>query len=218
MLLGPLDRVGWLADQPMDFQNWVRNTGQLRTFGAGQYIFAPGDQPDGIYGLKSGSMEIEFPLIAEEMVSLLLTGEGFWIGDAALLTNVPRILSVVAVHDSEFLYLSGGAIQKILIQKPEYWPSFYDLNTRNATLAVKLLAEVLSLTVRARVCRSLLRLSENRKEARVTQDKLAKTLGIALPTLRRCLTDLVSRGAIQNNYGRVTILRKDVLKKFKDEQ
>lgn len=89
-----------------------------------------------------------------------------------------------------------------------------DVTTRNAAQAVALLAEALALTVQARVCRRLLALSENRKEVRVTQDDLAKTLGIARPTLSRCLKDLEERAALRAEYGQLTILDKSILHSF----
>lgn len=216
--IGPLDDIGWLADQPDDFRQWATSAGRLRAFEAGQYLFHAGDPPDGIYGLRSGSVELEFPLIGDEPVSFLRTTEGFWIGDGALLSKRNRDLSVLAVQHSTFVFLPGPAVLKLLEDEPKHWVSFHDLATRNAVLAVNLLSEALSLTVRGRVCRNLLKLSENRVEAHITQDALAKTLGIARPTLRRCLNGLADLGAIESKYRRVRILDRKVLETFKNEQ
>lgn len=207
-----------MAEQPDGFKEWAQRVARLRTFKTGQYLYHAGDAPDGLYGLRSGSVEIEFPLLAEAPVSLLRTTEGFWIGDAALLSETNRIVSIVAVKECTFVYLPGTAVKKLLAEEPQHWRSFYDLSARNTFTAVTLLAESLSLTVRARVCRVLLGLSENRVEAQITQDSLAKMLGIARPTLQRCLTDLTALGAIESGYRKIKITRKDILKKFEDEQ
>lgn len=184
----------------------------------GDFLFCAGDMPLGLYGLRRGSVEVRLPLIAGEQVSLLRMNEGFWIGDGALLTNVPRLISVVAAEDSSFLYLPSDAVFKLLEDAPHHWRSFHDLATRNAHLTAIILAEALSLTVRARVCRLLLTLSKNRVEAHITQDGLAKTLGIARPTLRRCLADLSELGAIENRYKRIGILDRSLLETYENEQ
>lgn len=216
--LGRLSQAGWLSEQPDEFREWAARVARSRSFKSGQYLYMAGDAPDGLYGLKSGSVEIEFPLIADAPVSLLRKNEGFWIGDSALLSKTERIISIVAVQDCDFAYLPGAAIKHLLTEDPKHWHSFYDLSARNTLLAVKLLAESLSLTVRARVCRTLLSLSENRVEAQITQEALAKTLGIARPTLRRCLVDLTALGAIKAGYRKIRLLDKDLLKGFEDEQ
>ena len=210
--------IGWLSDQPDAFRDWAAEIGQLRRYRAGQYIYQAMDEPDGVYGLRAGAIEVEFPLIGDEQVSLVRWTEGFWIGDSGLLSEQKRMVSVVAVEESSFVFLPAVAIRQLLTERPEYWQSFYDLSHRNVGIAVGLLAEALALTVRGRVCRRLLALSENRQEAHITQESLAKTLGVARPTLRRCLNTLVEFGAIENKYRRVAILNRDVLHRFKDEQ
>lgn len=217
-LLGPLASIGWLSEQPDDFRAWVSEVGQLRRFHAGQYVYHADDVAQAVYGLRSGALEIEFPLIADEPVSLVRRTEGFWIGDAGLLSGQTRIVSVVAVEDSSCLMLPANVIRTLLDREPKHWQSFYDLSHRNIRTAIELLAESLALTVRARVCRRLLELSENRIEAHTTQDALAKSLGVARPTLRRSLTSLFELGAVESKYRRIRIVDRRILEDFKDEQ
>jgi CRP-like cAMP-binding protein len=167
--------------------------------------------------VKSVSIEVEFPLVAKDPVSFLRANEWFWIGDAAVLRDAPRIVSVRAGAESTVLYLSGEDTKKVLQDQPEQWLAFHDPATRNAAQAVALLAEALALTVRARVCR-LLAPSEDSKEVRITQDDLAKTLSIARPTLGRCLKDLEERSAVKIKYRNLLILDRQVFPHFQDEQ
>lgn len=217
-MLGFLENSGWLASQPQGLREWAADVAKVKSFKSGQYLYKAGDEPDGIYGLKSGSVEIEFPLLANEPVSLIRTNEGFWIGDSALLSKTNRIVSVLSVEESTFVFLPGHAVRKLLAESPEYWQSFYDLSARNTHLAVTLLAEALSLTVRARASRALLHLSKGRLEAHITQDSLANYLGIARPTVRRCLANLTKLGAIEPGYGKIRIKDKTLLASFENEQ
>lgn len=216
--IAPLDQTGWLAGQPKDFRDWVAEAGRWRRYGAGQFVYQAGDASDGLYGLAVGGVEITFPLVAEEPVSIYRAEIGFWIGDAAELANIPRMVSLMAVTESKLLHLPSHAIQQLLSSRPEHWRAFYRLGALNSCTAIALLSEALALTVRARVSRRLLQLTERFKEAPITQDDLAKLVGVTRGTLRRCLDDLAARGAIEMRYRKLRVLDSNILVAFRDEQ
>jgi CRP-like cAMP-binding protein len=151
-------------------------------------------------------------------VSIHRAEVGFWIGDAAELAEIPRIVSLIASTESKLLHLPSRAIQLLLSEHPEHWRAFYRLSALNSRTAVILLSEALSLTVRARVSRRLLQLTEGSNEAPMTQDDLAKLIGVARGTLRRCLDDLSARGAIEMHYRKLRVVDPRLLASFQDEQ
>lgn len=216
--LDALDSVGWLSAQPPGFKQWAGQIGRWKAFKKGEFIYHYGDPSDGIYGLESGALQITFPLVAEEPVIIYRAEVGFWIGDAAELSNTPRFVTLMAASESRLLHIPSWSIRILLANSPEHWRSFYQLSASNERLAVTLLAEVLSLTVRARVCRRLLALTNGDGDASITQDELAKLLGITRPTLRRCLVDLEALGAIRTRYRKLRVLDPKVLTSFRDEQ
>lgn len=216
--LDALDSVGWLSAQPPGFKQWAGQIGRWKTFKKGEFIYHYGDPSDGIYGLESGALQITFPLVAEEPVIIYRAEVGFWIGDAAELSNTPRFVTLMAASESRLLHIPSWSIRVLLANSPEHWRSFYQLSASNERLAVTLLAEVLSLTVKARVCRRLLALTNGDGDASITQDELAKLLGITRPTLRRCLVELEALGAIRTRYRKLRVLDPKVLTSFRDEQ
>lgn len=216
--IDPLRQVGWLAEQPEDFQQWAQQIGRWKTFDKGQFVYHFGDPSDGLYGLASGDLQITFPLVAEEPVIIHRAEVGFWIGDAAELANEARFVTIMAASKTRLLHLPSPAIRILLANNPEHWRSFYKLSNTNCRLAISLLAEALSLTVRARVCRRLLSLTKDGGDAAITQDELAKLLGVTRPTLRRCLADLEEQGAIKTQYRNVRVLDSVALARFQNEQ
>jgi CRP/FNR family cyclic AMP-dependent transcriptional regulator len=216
--LSPLDRVGWLSEEPEDLKIWAAEVGRWRVYRAGQYLYHAGDASDGIYGLASGSIQITFPLVAEEPVIIHRAEIGFWMGEAAELANIRRLISVMAVTESRLLHLPSRAIKALLAARPKHWSSFCKLSAINQRAALMHFSEALALTVRARVCRRLLRLSENNQNLEVTQDELAQLLGVTRPTLARCLADLKDRGGISMHYRKLRVLDAAVLAEFRDEQ
>jgi CRP-like cAMP-binding protein len=83
---------------------------------------------------------------------------------------------------------------------------------------VGLLAEALSLTLRARMCRRLLQLTDTSMDVTVTQEDLSKMLGVYRSTLRPILNKLAKSGAIELGYRRIRVIDRNILTSFKDEQ
>ena len=216
--LEPLNKVGWLSEQPADFIEWVENVGRWKRFTSGQFVYQAGDKSDGAYGLGEGGLQITFPLVAEEPVIIYRAEVGFWIGDAAELSSEPRLVTVMAAAETRLLHLPSTAIRSLLTKQPEHWRSFYQMSMANVRRAVTQLAEVLALTVRARACRRLLEIAGQNGDAAITQDDLAKLLGVTRPTIRRCLQDLEDVGAIETHYRKLRVLKRSVLEDLKDEQ
>lgn len=216
--IAPLDQVGWLVQEAKELREWVAEVGHWRVFETGQLIYSSGDFSDGVYGLGSGSLELMFPLVQDEPVFLHLAEVGFWIGDAAELAGNPRIVSLSAASRSRLLHVSSRSIQKLLAAKPEYWPAFYRLSGINFHTLARQYAEALSLTLRARVCRHLLRLTEAPSVVEVTQDDLAHLVGVARGTLRRCLAELANLGAVEIRYRKLRVLDPAMLARFRNEQ
>lgn len=216
--IAPLDKLGWLSEQPQDFVDWVARSGSWRTFSAGQFLYHAGEPSDGLYGLGSGALEITFPLIADEPIAVYRAEIGFWVGDTAELAEKPRIVSMAAATNSSVFHLPSRAINSLLRANPEHWRSFYALTSRNFVLAMTILSETLALTVRARVCRRLLEWGIQSADIEITQNEFAKALGVARGTLSRCLTDLEAQGAIELHYRGVRLLDPDLLATYVNEQ
>lgn len=216
--ISPLDGIGWLADQSEELSNWASSVGRWRRADAGQFLYQAGDVPDGLYGLAEGALELSFPLVAEEPVVLHRADVGFWIGDAAVLSRRPRLISIVTATPARVLHISATEVDRLLASHPQFWPAFYDLNTRNVETALTLLSESLALTVKARVCRRLLALAERDRDVQITQDALAKLLGVTRSTVRRSIAELAVEGGVETGYGTLRVTDLAVLRRHKDEQ
>jgi CRP-like cAMP-binding protein len=216
--LAPLDRLGWLAEQPEDFRAFVAREGRWRRVAEGGFVYQAGDAADGLYGLAEGALDITFPLLAEEAVTVHRAEIGFWIGDNAEFSETPRLVGVTAAVDSRLLHVPGRALRRLLAERPEHWRAAYRLSARNVETAVRLLSEALSLTVRARVCRRLLRLAAENGEATITQEALAALVGVTRSTMKRCLAGLVEEGGVAQRYGALRVTDPAVLATHVDEQ
>ncbi len=213
-----MDRVGWLADQPEDLQQWFAQVGRWQRFEPGQLLYLAGDTADGMYGLAEGALEITFPLVADEPVTIHRAEPGFWIGDAAQFSRRARMIGLSAATPARILRVSGADLERLLADSPRFWPCFYDLSSRNVETALTLLSESLALTVKARVCRRLLALAERDRDIQITQDDLAKLVGVTRATVRRAIAELAAEGGVETGYRSLRLSDLSVLRRHKDDQ
>ncbi len=216
--IAPLDTRGWLSEQPGPFRDWVAAVARWRDYDDGQIVYQAGDVSDGLYGLASGGLDISFPLISDEPVTIYRAEIGFWIGDSAELSRKPRMISLQAAGPTRLLHIPSQDVGGMLGRNPQYWQSFYELSARNVNMAMTLLAESLALTVRARVCRRLLALTKQDTNVEITQDNLAKLVGVTRATLRRCIIELATEGGLETGYRTLRVANAAVLARYRDEQ
>ena len=120
-------------------------------------------------------------------------------------------------------YVDGRLVEladilaRLVAERPEAWASFYALSHINATTAVTLLAEALSLSPRARLARMLLRLADADGRVVVRQEDLAHLIGMTRSSLQRALHALAEAGAIEAGYGYLAVRDRAALESVRDE-
>ncbi|WP_374300895.1 Crp/Fnr family transcriptional regulator [Paracoccus sp. (in: a-proteobacteria)] len=210
-MLVSLPSGGWLSEQPVAFQTRMAMAGRWMTVPRGEILYATGDPPTSIFGLGDGLLEVSIPIMGDEEVTIYRARPGFWIGDSALLAGTTRSITVSAASESRIFRIPSGAVHRILAEHPEYWMCFFKLNHANASLAVQILAEVLSLTPRARFARMLLRLAGPDGTVRATQDDLGRMAGMSRAAFRRAFKALIATGAVCTEYGGLRIVDRAAL-------
>jgi CRP-like cAMP-binding protein len=215
--LHPLDARGWLATQPPAFRNWIADNGRWHHYAARQVLYCADDEPDALYGLGEGALELTFPLVGDEPVAIHRAEPGFWIGESALLARSSRVISLAAATEARVFWVPAGRIRALVVERPETWRSFYELSHINASLAVTLLAEALALTPRARLARMLLRLADNDGRVVARQDELARLIGMTRSSLQRALHGLAETGAVASGYGCLVVRDRAALEAVRDE-
>jgi CRP-like cAMP-binding protein len=215
--LAPLTSRGWLATQPEAFRQWIADNGRWVHYSAGQLIYQAGDDPDGLYGLGEGALEITLPLTGEEPVTIYRAEPGFWIGESALLARTSRLITLEAAAASRVFRIPATAIRALVAERPEHWRPFFELSHLNVTTSVTLLAEALALTPRARLARMLLRLADDDDKVTARQDELARLIGMTRSSLQRALHSLGDAGAISGGYGCTLIRDRACLERISTE-
>ncbi len=200
-----LAETGWLSQQPADFRERLGALGRWTQLRKGERLYTVGDEPDAVYGLGEGSLDLAIPITRDEEVTVHRAGPGFWIGESALLASNLRTISVIAASDCRLFKAPITAISRNLAANPQDWICFHRLTHMNGTLCISVLAEVLALPARARFARLLLRLVNADGSVRATQEELGRMAGMSRAAFRRAFGTLIKAGIVETAYAGLRI-------------
>jgi len=209
--LQPLDQIGWLAGRNERFLEWVRRNGRWVHVPGGHTLFRAGDETDGMYGIASGAVDVEFVGDGMESFLTLRLEPGGWIGQGTLVPGLPRPFNLLVPIESRLLKIPATALRALVASEPQAWSEFYELCIRQILGLLSILNESQVLPPKARLARLLLRLSAANSKVEAAQEGLAALLGISKSSVRRALAELTQVGAIETRYGRVTVLDRSTL-------
>lgn len=199
-----LVEAGWLSLQPPDFQKRMMAIGRWTSVAKGRPLYILGEPPVAVFGLGSGRLDISVP-VNEEDVLVHRAPPGFWIGDGALLSGVPRFLTVTAATDCKVFRVPEAPLRRLLEANPGEWRYFHHLATLNAAFATQALAEALVLPARPRFARVLLRLADPDGTIDATQEELGRMAGMSRVAFRRTFGALIATGVLKTGRRSVHI-------------
>jgi CRP-like cAMP-binding protein len=202
--LQTLFEMGWFSRQPPEFQKRLMAIGRWASIQKGRALYVMGEEPSALFGLGSGRLDISIPVMEEDVI-VHRAPPGFWIGDGALLSGVPRFLTVTAATDCEVFRVSEASLRRMLTETPSDWKSLHHLATLNAVLATQALAEALALPARANFARVLLRLADRDGTILATQEELCRMAGMSRAAFRRAFGALIDAGVLVTGRGSLRI-------------
>lgn len=206
--LAIVSKRGWFSDRTDVFKSAVTKIARLRRFSPGEPIYLFGDQPDGIYGLVEGGLDVAIPRADGMDLTAHRADPGFWIGDLAMFVGQTRLVSLIAASRTQVIHLPQHALQRLVEAEPDYLRDFYALTYENMKLTLRLLANLATTPSEVRIAMRLLMYDDAEKQTGIplSQSKLAELLGMSAPTLQRVLRRLQDDGLIEVGYGRIRVL------------
>jgi CRP/FNR family transcriptional regulator, cyclic AMP receptor protein len=171
---------------------------QPRHFKAGERLFAVEDAGDGCYRLDQGLLKVAVVSPLEERIISIL-GPGAIVGELAMIDELPRSASVVALKDSVLRFVSREAFKQCANAHPEVHQILLAILAARLRQVDDALAANTFLTVKARVARALLELAEHIGQPssaghivfheRISQADLAAMAGVARENVSRVLSE-----------------------------
>lgn len=95
--------------------NIFRYVDATHSFSAGETIFRKGDEADGMFVVKSGSVSID---LNGDIIEVITEGDIF--GEMALVDNSPRSATATATTDCELLLVDENGFKKHVYSTPHF--------------------------------------------------------------------------------------------------
>lgn len=205
---------GWLAGAPDDFKMAVLDRATYRSVETGATIFSCGDPPGGLFFLASGAMK--FSVLLEEQGPMFahLMWPGAWFGEGPLISDGPRISSVVAARPSELLGVSLSSMNEVFSKDPGAWRYIARLAFFNTLAALGGAADLMirdpakrfiATLLRVAGCRTMTPQEADSIEISASQEDLAFMSNIARSSVNEILGKLQAAGHVQLSYRRIVI-------------
>lgn len=92
---------------------------ELQSFKKGTVINQEGSASDGMYIVKKGKVEV-YKTINAERVQLSIISSNDFFGEMSLFLNAPRTASVMALEDTEVIFLKKEDLFEQIKKEPEF--------------------------------------------------------------------------------------------------
>lgn len=217
-----LEAQGWFSQRSKATRALLASVAKLRHFAKDELIYLAGDPPNGVYGLVKGSLNVSFPRADGEDYTIHRAGAGFWIGDMALLSNEPRLVSLRAAEPAVMVHLANRDIARFVRDDPRLYADFYALSYVNVHTALRLVSNLAIPSPDKRLADRLILELESSGDADgwipLSQPELAKLLAVSVPTLQRAVRRFINDGLLLSSYGRIRVLDREALVKICTDQ
>jgi CRP/FNR family cyclic AMP-dependent transcriptional regulator len=193
---------------------------------AEQVLFLAGDAGDGCYRIEKGLLKVSMVSTsgAERILSIL--GPGAIVGELAVLDGLPRSASVLALRESELLFISKAKFEEFAKKNQELYQHLVTLLASRLRETNDVIAAESFLPLRGRVALTLLELAEHFGEnvgsgrivirQKFGQSDLAAMAGIARENVNRILADWKRRKLVSRISGYYCLESKSQLQREVD--
>ncbi len=219
---GDLLRAGrWFGALPADFQSALLEASIVKTLAKGEWLFARGELPSGIFVVVEGGVRITATAPSGKEVLLALAEPPMWFGEISVFDGLPRTHDAVAAEESVVLQVPSAALDAILEGTPSYWRHLGLLLASKLRLTFMAMEDSAVLPMADQLARRLLMAVERYGEwhdrsSRVVdlrQEQLAAMLSTSRQTVNHLLKEFESAGIVRLSYRQIEILDLDGLRR-----
>jgi CRP-like cAMP-binding protein len=218
---GELLRAGrWFGALPDDLQARLLDAGVARGLTKGEWLFARGDAPGGLFAVVDGAIRIATTAPSGKEVLLALVEPPMWFGEVSVFDRLPRTHHAIAADASTVLQVPAPALDAILDAQPKYWREVGLLLASKLRLTFLAMEDSAVLSIPDRLARRLLMAVERYGEwhdrsSRVVdlgQEELATMLSTSRQTVNHLLKNLEAKGIVRLAYRHIEIVDVDALR------
>ncbi|HEV2217620.1 MAG TPA: Crp/Fnr family transcriptional regulator [Candidatus Dormibacteraeota bacterium] len=185
-----------------------------RKFPADSYLFREGDPADHLLIVASGEVKISRATESGSDVVFAVLGPGDALGElGALEEGASRSADARALSEAECLVIHRPALVRFLTAHPVALWGVVNVLTAYIRTKDEAFVDLAVRDIPGRVARKLLDLAGSESTLTLSQSTLAGLVGASRENVNRALSRFASLGYIRIDRGRLTLLRKDELRR-----
>ena len=190
-----------------------------RSYSIGAIVFSQADPGDALYGVVTGNIRISVSSPSGREVFLNIMEPGDTFGEIALLDGRPRSATASAAAPSELILITRNHFLELLKREPALVNHVVQLLCERIRWTSGLAEESALLSVPERVARRLVTLGQlhgretaNGVELRISQEEMARFLGLSRQAVNQYLQNWKVRGWLTLSRGKIVILDQHALR------
>jgi CRP-like cAMP-binding protein len=180
----------------------------VRRLAAEDVVFRKGDPGDGLYGVLAGRVVVLVESAAGKELILNMFGPGEFFGEIALLDGKGRTATAVARDAAELLFLSRAEFLPFLRRHHEAAARIIAFLCGRLRRTTDLVEDAAFLNASTRLAKQLAALAGGTAPAatiRLSQEELARTLGVSREIVSRQLSAWRDAGVVEIGRGRIVV-------------
>ena len=180
--------------------------GTLCRFPAGAMVQQKGDDGDGFWLIRSGTVSL-CRFAANGNVTIYgVLGSGDLFGELAYFAGVPRQADAVADDDATLVRINGPLVERLLADEPDFARWLLKSLSHQLRAALDRIEGDRRLSAEQRLIRALVEMAErDGPRLVISQQKLGELLGVSRVTAGQILRRLARDGLIGIEYGRILV-------------
>ncbi len=210
----------WVEDLKPEIRKALLERARIKIFPDGATIYSQGDPVTDVFQIISG--EIRQCILTEDgqEVLMYIYKAGDLVGDSSVVDDDPYSVTILARGDVTARAWSIKDFAAIRTAHHEIEAAISAQSSRRLKSTLKLVEELLTQPVAARVASRLLRLSEmgapcvEGADLSLSQADIGLMVGTTRQSVNRVVTDLRKLGLIDTDYGKVTVKDLEGLKRY----
>jgi CRP/FNR family transcriptional regulator len=181
--------------------------GNFREFPRGTYLFHQGDDAPDVCFLLEGRLEVSATSPAGRRALITLLEPTCFLGYFAVVGDIPRTASVLAIEDSVVWWIPAEAFLAFLVEEPMVARGLLRALVRQISVSQHVVEDLLFLDLKGRVAKRLLQVVSPSLEdlaedgatmpASLTQEDFASLCGGSRENVSRIMSEFARRGLVE---------------------
>lgn len=210
-----IDRFSDLQDLPADIATEITVRSRMVSLPAGTHVFLPGQHPDNLLLLLSGTVRVQQTSETGREVFLyrVHAGESCILTTACMLADEEYSAEGLAETDVQAVAIPRAVFEDLSGRSPQFRTFVFRAYSRRIADLFSLIDDIIFQRVDVRLAARLLDLSSD-DHLVATHQTLAMELGTAREVISRTLGEFQRRGWVELSRGEVRLLDREALQRL----